>query len=401
MKDYFIWKEAKSILYMASIAATWIWTPAVFVSSEKAYFDGLWGFLMFLVPNVLTLILFAFFAGRIRAEISGMTLGDVIAGAGPKQKQLHILVSLIVLVCSTCVQMLGLHAVLASWVGIPEWLSCIMVATAAYAIVSQGGIRTCIKSDLGKYVIMFLGGSILAASAYASSEGVAVYGLRNSDFETVFYGFGLTAAIGLFAAPYADQTFWQRAFCIEPQKIKKIFCGAAFLFAAIPTLFGMVGFFSNGAGAWDITKAFDSLALRAILAVCAFSALLSTLDSNLCAIASISHNDFRQNVATSKASMVVLLALSAAIMCATKVGITDMFLFYGTVRTCVALPTVLIILKAYNQKRLFAATLASVLVCPVGYIMADEHRWFFTVLALLLPALGFSMAKKGEINAGS
>ena len=36
-----------------SIAATWIWAPALFTSAEKAYTNGIPGLFWFLVPNIL------------------------------------------------------------------------------------------------------------------------------------------------------------------------------------------------------------------------------------------------------------------------------------------------------------------------------------------------------------
>lgn len=41
-----------------SIAATWIWAPALFVSAEKAYSNGWPGLFWFLVPNILCLLAF-------------------------------------------------------------------------------------------------------------------------------------------------------------------------------------------------------------------------------------------------------------------------------------------------------------------------------------------------------
>ena len=52
-----------------SIAATWIWAPALFTSTENAYTKGFAGLFWFLVPNVLCLILFIPFAKRIREEM--------------------------------------------------------------------------------------------------------------------------------------------------------------------------------------------------------------------------------------------------------------------------------------------------------------------------------------------
>lgn len=109
MCDFLLWKNAKSIFYMASIAATWIWTPAIFVSSEKAYYSGLGGFLLFLIPNILTLMLFAYFASVVRCKTDGFTLTDAIKGAGKGQQRLHLAVSCTILICSTCVQLMGLH----------------------------------------------------------------------------------------------------------------------------------------------------------------------------------------------------------------------------------------------------------------------------------------------------
>ena len=52
-----------------SIAATWIWAPALFTSTENAYTKGFAGLFWFLVPNVLCLIFFVPFARRIRKEM--------------------------------------------------------------------------------------------------------------------------------------------------------------------------------------------------------------------------------------------------------------------------------------------------------------------------------------------
>lgn len=49
-----------------SIAATWIWAPALFTSTENAYIKGFAGLFWFLVPNVLCLILFIPFAKKIK-----------------------------------------------------------------------------------------------------------------------------------------------------------------------------------------------------------------------------------------------------------------------------------------------------------------------------------------------
>lgn len=64
-----------TIVSAMSVAATWIWAPALFTSAEKAYSNGIAGLFWFLVPNVLCLLLFIPFARKIRREMpDGITL---------------------------------------------------------------------------------------------------------------------------------------------------------------------------------------------------------------------------------------------------------------------------------------------------------------------------------------
>ena len=62
-----------------SIAASWIWAPALFVSVQKAYELGLPGIFWFTAPNILALVIFAFLAPKVRSKIpGGYTLPDWI-----------------------------------------------------------------------------------------------------------------------------------------------------------------------------------------------------------------------------------------------------------------------------------------------------------------------------------
>jgi len=62
-----------------SIAASWIWAPALFIASQQAYDQGLPGLFWFTAPNVLSLILFAPLALKIRRTFpSGYTLPQFI-----------------------------------------------------------------------------------------------------------------------------------------------------------------------------------------------------------------------------------------------------------------------------------------------------------------------------------
>lgn len=388
MCDFLLWKNAKSIFYMASIAATWIWTPAIFVSSEKAYYSGLGGFLLFLIPNILTLMLFAYFAAMVRCKTDGFTLTDAIKDAGKGQQRLHLAVSCTILICSTCVQLMGLHTLFVAWGDIPKWLSALTVSIMALAMVWRDGLKGSILADYNKYFLMLFGGLVLLIAVLVDGGSINLAGRKPVPFMELLGAFGIPAIIGLLSAPYVDQTFWQRVFSIDKDKIKSTFIGSALMFGIIPAVFGLIGFCSSGNAEWTIATAFQSFSLKVILAICVLCALISTLDSNLCALSSIVCADMKQSINVGRVSMVILLIVASAVMIMTNLGITDMFLIYGTIRTCVALPTVLIILDRYNKQRLLYATMASVAVAPLGFIVSGGN-WIFTVLALLIPALGY------------
>src|ERR1700733_8724785 len=52
-----------------AVAASWIWAPALFVSTQVGYKWGYSGLFWFVVPNVLALILFAPVANHVRRRL--------------------------------------------------------------------------------------------------------------------------------------------------------------------------------------------------------------------------------------------------------------------------------------------------------------------------------------------
>ena len=84
-------RTAPWILTAFSMAATWVWAPSMFTAAEKAYTQGLAGVFWFVVPNVLTLVLFAFFANKMRQiRPFGWTFSDYIRETYQKIYQILI-----------------------------------------------------------------------------------------------------------------------------------------------------------------------------------------------------------------------------------------------------------------------------------------------------------------------
>lgn len=346
-----------------SIAATWIWAPALFTSAEKAYSSGIPGLFWFLVPNVLCLLIFVPFGKRIRQQMpDGITLSGYMMRRY-QSKAVHgaYLFELSALtVLSTGVQLLAGAKILATVTGWPFWLMTVVLAVIAYSYSQYSGIKASVLTDALQMILMLACCALLVPWALADG-GVAnlVNGLGGASGEymhlfdskgiEVLFAFGLPTAIGLIAAPFGDQCFWQRTFSIREDKIGKAFKLGALFFAIVPLSMGILGYIVAGSGyvATDagmvnlemVTSMFPKWVMLPFLFML-LSGLLSTVDSNLCAAASLT-SDFGGGMKSAKGSMIALLALAIGIANIPGLAVTDLFLIYGTLRATTMLPTVL------------------------------------------------------------
>lgn len=349
-----------------SIAATWIWAPALFVSAERAYLNGLPGLFWFLVPNVICLILFIPFAKKIRKQMpDGITLsgymGEHYQSKKVKNVYLFQLGSLTIL--STGVQLLAGGKILSTITGLPLPLMALLLAIIAYSYSERSGISASVLTDALQMILILGACLLLIPWALSMNNGleslVAGLGGKTREYTglfsakgiEVFFAFGLPTAIGLIAGPFGDQCFWQRAFSIQENKIGRSFLLGAGLFAVVPLSMGILGFMAAGSGFVAVDQSVVNFELIVHLfpqwVVLPFlfmliSGLLSTVDSNLCAIASlIGDAKPGAGLKESKIAMVALLVFGIAIACIPNLLVTHLFLIYGTLRATTLLPTVM------------------------------------------------------------
>lgn len=358
-------RNANWLLSALSIAATWIWAPSLFVSTEKAYTAGGVGLFWFLVPNVLCLILFIPFAKRIRRQMpEGITLSgfmqDRYRSGGVKKVYLFQLVGLSVL--STGVQLLAGSQILGAVTGLPFWALTIILAGIAFSYSQFSGIKASMLTDAIQMVFMLLAcglflvfgirnggtGSLVRGLSGISGEYSSLFSRRGIE---VFLAFGLPTAIGLISGPFGDQSFWQRAFAVKEKYIGRSFFLGALLFGIVPLSMGVLGFIGAGIGyqAKDlgvinfeiISRLFPAWAVVPFLFMI-ISGLLSTVDSNLCAVSSLTTDIFsKKDIRKTKYAMMSLLAAGILIANIPGLTVTHLFLFYGTLRASTLLPTVL------------------------------------------------------------
>ena len=441
------------LLTAFSMAATWVWAPSMFVASEKAYTQGLAGVFWFLVPNVLTLILFAFFANKMRKlRPDGWTFSDYIREKYSKRcHNLYLIESFGLQTMSFAVQLLAGATIFSKITGISFTATTIVMAVCPLLYTFASGIRSSIVTDFWKMlwivIVLLFGLPIMFSSAGPDALFNGLGGITG-DFGSLFsatgimvaLSFGIPTTIGLLSGTFGDQMFWQRVFCVKADKVKRTMITAAFIFAVVPISLAVFGFFAAGTG-----LAISDTQLTNVGAVMAFcpkwflylffvlilSGLISTADSIICAVSSVAGHDvvkrlsmnekwhgriqkniflfilFANEVRAARFAMIVVTII--AILIANIPGLTILYLFllYGTLRSSVMLPTVFAILgKRMSERGLFYGILTSMIVgLPVfaygnftGNIPMIVFGSLFTILASGIMAVRRKPLQRGPME---
>lgn len=441
------------LLTAFSMAATWVWAPSMFVASEKAYTQGLAGVFWFVVPNVLTLILFAFFANKMRKlRPDGWTFSDYIREKYSKRcHNLYLIESFGLQTMSFAVQLLAGATIFSKITGISFTATTIVMAVCPLLYTFASGIRSSIVTDFWKMlwivIVLLFGLPIMFSSAGPDALFNGLGGITG-DFGSLFsatgimvaLSFGIPTTIGLLSGTFGDQMFWQRVFCVKADKVKQTMIVAAVIFAVVPISLALFGFFAAGTG-----LAISDTQLTNVGAVMAFcpkwflylffvlilSGLISTVDSIICAVSSVAGHDvvkrlsmnekwhgriqkniflfilFANEVRAARFAMIVVTII--AILIANIPGLTILYLFllYGTLRSSVMLPTVFAILgKRMSERGLFYGILTSMIVgLPVfaygnftGNIPMIVFGSLFTILASGIMAVRRKPLQRGPME---
>lgn len=369
-----------------SIAATWVWAPSMFVAAEKAYTQGLPGVFWFVVPNVLTLVLFGFFASWMRKiKPYGWTFSAFIREKySNRTHNLYLVESFGLQTLSFAVQLLAGATILHKLCGLPFFGTTLALALIPLAYTVAKGIKASILTDFWQMlwivVVLAVGLPIIFSNTEPGTfaDGLAgatgTFGsLTDENGINVMLSFGIPTAIGLLSGTFGDQMFWQRVFSIREGEVKKSMMFAALIFACVPVSLSFLGFIAAGAH-----LAISDTQLTNVASVIAFapkwfvfpflllilSGLMSTVDSILCAVSSVSGHDISARIFASKewcgrildnrllhfflgdgrrmAKMAMIAVAIFAIIIANIPGMTIVYLFllYGTLRSSVMLPSI-------------------------------------------------------------
>lgn len=357
-----------------SIAATWIWAPALFVAATQGYLHGWVGVFWFTVPNVLCLILFGWFARRMRRMFpDGFTLSGAARQRYSPRVQVAYVVSLLTLsAASFAVQLLAGGLVVSVLTGIPFWMITIALAVIVLAYSQRSGLGASIVSDwLQMWVIGVVGvGLSLLVASMAGMDVIAAgttgierdyTSLVSGPGAALFWSFGLSTTIGLLSGPFGDQSFWQRGWAIREKDVGKSFVVGGLIFALVPLSMGLLGFAAAGAGLSPDDPQLTNMEAIVhwlpswtvvLFLLYIFSGLASTLSSMLSSVSSLAGHDLGSTrwgarvdpVRRARVSMALLALVGLAIANVPGIAIVQLFIFYGTVRASVFVPTIVMLL---------------------------------------------------------
>lgn len=404
----------------ASIAVSWIWAPAVFICSMKAYTQGAAGLFWFTVPNVLCFFLFAVLAARLKQQhADGYSFPDYLAMRFPETPLLHRAALFVytgyqlgaITINTLAGGLLFSHV---AQIDTALAISLMAVGTLAYSLIS--GLRASVMTDRVQLVFLLFIAAIIVPWAISASGGPAVMlsglGGQSGAFgnvmnSEVLFGFGIATTISLLSGPLADQMFFQRAHAAPAAALKTVFWGGGLLFAAVPITLGLLGFIAAAPAVQGVLPIDDpqmvgpavighylpSWALYSFILL-ALAGLTSTLDSAFVALPSLfaRSRSAGQKLTANRARWIMVAGATFGLGIALlQPKLLWVFLVYGALASAMLVPAFFAVFSQRVSGKALAVTitLSIVVTLPLSiYANVTENDHLILASALLPPLLG-------------
>lgn len=314
-------RQVNWVLGGSSIAASWIWAPALFVSTLFAYQNGLVGLFWFVFPNIIALAVFAILAPAIRKKMPyGYTLPQWIKYKLKDKKvhKIYLFPYFFYQLMAVTVQLYAGGNLLALMLGIPVYQAVAVLTIAVLAAIPLvysllSGLEASVITDFIQLAILIIALIIIIPWVITIVGGTTILnGLRGTAGNTLnifdpklAFSLGIVTAIGLISGAISDQQYWQRGFAIREGHLKKAFIFGAITFGLVPIALGLLGFIgANESVAIALPQGIDASMIGVLVVgkllplwasvlfiIMLISALSSTIDSGLNAAASLYSTD--------------------------------------------------------------------------------------------------------------
>ncbi|MFA6099834.1 MAG: hypothetical protein WC750_03035 [Patescibacteria group bacterium] len=396
-------RNVKWWLGAASIAASWIWAPALFVSVQSAYQQGLPGIFWFTFPNIIALLLFIWLAPKIREKMPyGYTLPQYIRHRLQSEKvhKMYLFPYFFYQLMAVAVQLFAGGHLVSFLTGIPFVTAMLIMAGTVLIYAFISGLESSFVTDLIQFVAIIIGVVVVVPWAISAAGGWSAINLGlggvTGQFRNIFdpgvaFSFGIVTAIGLISGAISDQQYWQRAFAIKKDNLVKSFIFGAIMFGIVPVALSSLGFLAANKTLGITLPAGVDISLIGVAAVSQLlplwvmglfvvmllSALYSTLDSGVVATSSLYVTDVvkysdrekdilkridqgaqltseeqtigerldKRGVRNAQIAMLGITALGFIVALAANYipgfGLKHLWWIFNTVAACVVVPTVL------------------------------------------------------------
>lgn len=360
-----------------SIAASWIWAPALFVSVQFAYENGLPGIFWFTFPNILALAVFALLAPKIRKLMpKGYTLPEYIKYrlGDSRVHKMYLVPFFFYQLMAVTIQLFAGGNLLSLLTGIPltTVMPVLIVIALAYVLIS--GLEASIVTDFVQIAMIVVIGAIILPWTISEAGGFSVVeagfgglaGVRNVFDPGIAFSLGIVTSIGLIAGSISDQQYWQRSFAIEKRGLAKAFIFGALLFGIVPIAMSSLGFLAANpalgvtlpegvdismVGVQTVASLLPTWAVF-LFVVMLLSGLSSTLDSGMTAASALWVTDVAKtskkdetSVKAIRKSMIGIaiagLAVAYLVYFTPGFGLFHLFWISGAVTATIVIPTVL------------------------------------------------------------
>jgi len=421
------WKKSKSrdgflladrnlgwFLGGCSIAASWIWAPALFISVQMAYQKGLAGIFWFTLPNIFALAIFAFLAPRIRIKLpAGFTLPQYIKHRLDSERvhKVYLFPYFFYQLMAITVQLYAGGSLVSLLTGIPliNVMPILAVIALLYTLIS--GLEASVITDFVQMLMIVAIGAIILPLAWDMAGGLAsvragfsgIEGIESMLDPGVAFSFGIVTSISLIAGAVCDQQYWQRAFAIKRSHIPGAFIFGALLFGIVPISLSILGFLAaNPAMSISLPQTVDvsMIGVQTVATLLPFwavflfvimllSGLSSTLDSGLSAASSLWVTDIvkkdsdAEAITSARRAMtgitVLGLLLALGVHYIPGFGLKHLWWVFNTVGACVLVPTLLSLFwDRLNERGVFWGVLVAFFIGVPLFIygnIIDQPLW--------------------------
>ncbi|CAB4241576.1 PutP Na+/proline symporter [uncultured Caudovirales phage] len=440
-KEHYLLADRKfeTVRGMFSISAAWTWATALFVAPQLSYQFGFTGFFWILSMNTLTLAIFGFAAHKVRTLYpNGFTFAEHIKNQyGTVAHNVYLLAFLLVAVISLALNIYAGSTLIQTITGLNMNISAVFIIVSAVLFGIIRGLPSTNITEIFKMVMVLATAIIIVPQVWMHvGWDTVVKGMSGANGKygdlwgtpeaiTVFLSTGIYFLFRHISLPWADNGFWQRAFVVNPNKIKRTYALAAVLFFIAPAMFASLGFVAAGAGmtisnlqltnVLVISQVLGPWALGLVVFML-LTAIISILDSQLASITTLVSHDIIPQLTTiteeskiidrARLVMVGFIGLAWAMINIPGVNIV----YFGFVTGCICMtffvPSVIALFRPQWQtsKGVIIGILSALIVGFPIYAYANLNKimeWslfgFFACLGLSsVISLGSGLLARGK-----